>query len=167
MIWPGTDIQSHAIHRASGATRQATTEVKEPNAPCLTRLIRGPADGGRRDAGVTGSQLALLRIIDEHAPVSIRQLRDDLDWHPASLGQAIQRLEGRGLVTVTDDPTDRRRRICQLTEAGQALLARTPLVGPVRLRTQPIHPNDLATMQRGFELALTAFGLNEWSNDEE
>lgn len=120
----------------------------------------------KRDTGVTGSQLALLRIIDEHAPVSIRQLRDDLDWHPASLGQAIHRLEGRGLVAVTDDPTDRRRRICDLTQAGHALLTRTPLVGPVRLRTQPIDPDDLATMQRGFDLALTAFGFDEWSHDE-
>ncbi|WP_036897464.1 MarR family winged helix-turn-helix transcriptional regulator [Propionibacterium sp. oral taxon 192] len=120
----------------------------------------------KQETGVTGSQLALLRIIDEHAPVSIRQLRDDLDWHPASLGQAIQRLENRGLVTVTNDPTDRRRRICHLTQAGGELLTRTPLVGPVRLRTQPIDPDDLATMQRGFDLALTAFGFDEWSHDE-
>lgn len=120
----------------------------------------------KRETGVTGSQLALLRIIDEHAPVSIRKLRDELDWHPASLGQAIQRLENRGLVTVADDPTDRRRRMCHLTKTGHVLLTRTPLVGPVRLRTQPIDPDDLVAMRRGFDLALTAFGLDEWSNDE-
>ncbi|MDO5053624.1 MAG: MarR family transcriptional regulator [Pseudoclavibacter sp.] len=120
----------------------------------------------KRDTGVTGSQLALLRIIDERAPVSIRQLRAELEWHPASLGQSIQRLEGRGLLAVTDDPADRRRRTCRLTETGEALLARTPLVGPVRLRTHPVDPDDLAAMRRGFELALTAFGLDEWSDDE-
>lgn len=120
----------------------------------------------KRDAGVTGSQLALLRIIHERDPVSIRQLRDDLDWHPASLGQAIQRLEGHDLLTVTEDPSDRRRRICRLTANGHALLARTPLVGPVRLRTHQMDPDDLAAMQRGFDLALTAFGLNDWSADE-
>lgn len=120
----------------------------------------------RRDAGVTGSQLALLRIVDERAPVSLRQLRDELDWHPASLGQAIQRLEVRGLVVVADDPADRRRRVCLLTEEGQALLGRMPLVGPVRLRTHQFDAGDLAAMRRGFELALTAFGLDEWSDDE-
>ncbi|WP_222844698.1 MarR family winged helix-turn-helix transcriptional regulator [Buchananella hordeovulneris] len=119
----------------------------------------------KRDAGVTGSQLALLRIIDERAPVSIRQLRTDLDWHPASLGQAIQRLEDRTLVAVTPDPADRRRRMCHLTDAGRSLLARTPLVGPVRLRSHPASPADLAAMRRGFELALTAFGLEGWSED--
>lgn len=120
----------------------------------------------KRDAGVTGSQLALLRIINERDPVSIRQLRDELDWHPASLGQAIQRLEGRGLVAVTPDPTDRRRRVCHLTETGQALLASLPLVGPVRLRTHEVDPDDLAAMRRGFELALVAFGLDAWGDDE-
>lgn len=120
----------------------------------------------KRDAGVTGSQLALLRIVDERAPVSLRQLRDELDWHPASLGQAIQRLEARGLVAVAGDPADRRRRICRLTEEGQALLGRMPLVGPVRLRTHRVDADDLAAMRRGFELALTAFGLDEWSDDE-
>ncbi|RRD03751.1 MarR family transcriptional regulator [Arachnia propionica] len=120
----------------------------------------------RRDSGVTGSQLALLRIIDEREPVSIRQLRDELDWHPASLGQAIQRLEGRGFVAVAQDPSDRRRRICQLTAAGQALLHRTPVAGPVRLRTLHMAPEDLTVMRRGFELALAAFGWEEWSDDE-
>ena len=120
----------------------------------------------KRDTGLTGSQVALLRIIDERAPVSIRRLRDELDWHPASLGQSIQRLEAHGMLAVTHDPTDRRRRVCRLTPSGQALLARTPLVGPVRLRSASVAPEDLAAMQRGFELALIAFGLNEWSNDE-
>lgn len=120
----------------------------------------------KRDTGVTGSQLALLRIIDERDPVSIRQLRDDLDWHPASLGQAIWRLESRGLVTATEDPTDRRRRVCHLTETGRILLARMPLVGPVRLRTHEVDPDDLAVMRRGFDLALVAFGLDGWSANE-
>lgn len=119
----------------------------------------------RRDSGVTGSQLALLRIIDAREPVSLRQLRDELDWHPSSLGQAIQRLESHGFVTMAQDPMDRRRRICQLTAAGQALLQRTPVVGPVRLRTLQLGPEDLTVMRRGFELALTAFGWEEWSDD--
>lgn len=120
----------------------------------------------RRETGLTGSQLALLRIIDERAPVSIRQLRNELDWHPASLGQSIQRLVAHDMVTVTNDPADRRRRVCRLTGSGRALLARTPLVGPVRLRTTPIAADDLAAMRHGFNLALTAFGLDEWSDDE-
>ena len=120
----------------------------------------------KRDSSVTGSQLALLRIIDEAAPVSIRQLREDLDWHPASLGQAIQRLHDRGLVTLTADPSDRRRRVCHVTDIGHDVLSRTPLVGPVRLRTHPAGPDDLAAMRHGFDLALSAFGLDSWSGDE-
>ena len=117
----------------------------------------------KRSTGASGSQVALLRIIDERAPVSLRDLRSDLDWHPASLGQAIQRLETRGFLSVSADPDDRRRRVCTLTPAGRDLLTSTPLVGPVRLRSAHIPADDLATMKRGFELALNAFGLDDWS----
>lgn len=116
----------------------------------------------KRDTGVTGSQLALLRILDERAPVSLLQLREELDWHPASLGQAIQRLEVRHLVTLVPDVQDRRRRICTVTNTGRELLAKVPVVGPVRLRSHPAPPEHLTAMRRGFELALTAFGLEEW-----
>nr|WP_156874597.1 hypothetical protein [Vaginimicrobium propionicum] len=46
------------------------------------------------------------------------------------------------------------------------LVSRVPLVGPVRLRTHQVNPEDLAVMKRGFEIALSAFGLEEWSADE-
>lgn len=120
----------------------------------------------KREAGVTGSQVALLRIIKERDPVSILRLREELDWHPASLGQAISRLESHDLLKVENDVVDRRRRVCVVTEQGRDLLSRVPLVGPVRLRTQQINPEDLAVMKRGFEIALSAFGLEEWSIDE-
>lgn len=42
-------------------------------------------------------------------------------------------------------------------------LASTPEVGPVQLRSRPVDPSDLITMHRGFELALKAFDLEQWS----
>ena len=76
-----------------------------------------------RDYDVTGGQLALLRIIAERQPVTIRELRRELDWHPASLGQLVQRLVDRGLVVRTRDAADRRVRTLSLSRSGQELLA--------------------------------------------
>ena len=119
-----------------------------------------------RDYDVTGGQLALLRIIAERQPVTIRELRRELDWHPASLGQLVQRLVDRGLVVRTRDAADRRVRTLSLSRSGQELLAKTPLVGPVRLRQVELPTGDLAIMRRGFEVAIKAFALTPWSHDE-
>ena len=116
-----------------------------------------------RDYDVTGGQLALLRIIAERQPVTIRELRRELDWHPASLGQLVQRLVDRGLVVRTRDAADRRVRTLSLSRSGQELLAKTPLVGPVRLRQVELPTDDLAIMRRGFEVAIKAFALTPWS----
>lgn len=115
-----------------------------------------------RDHGITGAQLALLRIIAEREPTSIRALRTELAWHPASLGQAAQRLADRGLLDSTVDPDDRRRRVLRLTDAARRLLAEIPTVGPVRLRTADVSGADARAMARGFTLALDAFGLTPW-----
>src|SRR5262245_48094228 len=66
-----------------------------------------------RDHGVTGAQLAMLRLVDEWArpSVPLAVLRDRLVMHPATLGQLLDRLAARHLVDLSPDPADRRRRL--------------------------------------------------------
>lgn len=98
--------------------------------------------------------------------MTIRTLRQELHWHPASLGQAVQRLVARSLVLREPSNDDRRMKVLQLTDAGQSLLQEVPLVGPVRVRQLDTPAEDLVTMRRGFETALEAFALTRWSPDE-
>ena len=116
--------------------------------------------------GVTGAQLAMLRIVAESAPVTIRDLRRDLHWHPATLGQLLGRLEDKGLVEVRPDSADRRRVVVP-TAKGCRVLTGAPLAGPVRLRTQMVDPAALDRMRLGFEEAIAAFGLEPWVRSEE
>lgn len=56
--------------------------------------------------GVTGAQLAILRLVAEWGPrLRLADLRDRLVMHPATIGQLLDRLAARGLVELTLIPT--------------------------------------------------------------
>lgn len=119
-----------------------------------------------RTESVTGDQVALARIVGEREAWPLAELRARLSMHPATLGQTLARLAGRGLVDLTTDPDDRRRRHVALTADGRALLDRLPLVGPVRLRSVPTPDDELAALAASFDRALALFGLEPWADDD-
>ena len=65
---------------------------------------------------------AVLSALDDFGPLSQQQLADSLDFDKSHLVSRIDDLVGRGLVTRTQDPADRRRNQVTLTAAGQALV---------------------------------------------
>jgi DNA-binding MarR family transcriptional regulator len=69
----------------------------------------------RQRFGITGLQLAVLRILAERPRLPLAALRKALVAHPATLGQAIDGLRRRELVTVRTDAADRRARNVALT----------------------------------------------------
>jgi len=117
----------------------------------------------RASAGVTGVQLALLRIIAEAAPVTLADLRGRLAMHPATLGQLVDRLVQAGLVSRSIHRDDRRLRQVDLTPTGRRLLAQAPVAGPVRLRVADATPDQLRQLADAFELAVSLFGLEAWA----
>jgi DNA-binding MarR family transcriptional regulator len=117
----------------------------------------------RRRFGLTGLQLAILRILAERPSLPLAALRKALVMHPATLGQAVEELRGKGLCTVARDPADRRARVVALTAEGEALLREAPLAGPVRLRQVAAEPARLDALARALEDAVDLFGLASWS----
>ncbi len=116
----------------------------------------------RREFGITGLQLAVLRILGERPSLPLAALRKALVMHPATLGQSIDELRTMGLCTVSRDARDKRARVVALTEAGRELMARAPVAGPVRLRAMD---HDVATLDRlkaAFEDAVGLFGLDAY-----
>jgi DNA-binding MarR family transcriptional regulator len=113
--------------------------------------------------GITGLQLQVLRICAERPQLPLAALRKALVAHPATLGQSIDDLRLRDLVTVRTDPKDRRARVVALTDKGAALVAETPLAGPVRLREIDHDTERLDTLKRALEDAIELFGLAEWT----
>src|SRR5262245_542580 len=117
-----------------------------------------------RHHGVTGAQLAIMRLLTEWGPeVRLADLRDRLLMHPATLGQLLDRLAGRGLVDLTADPADRRRRVIRLTDHGVRVVKEAPLAGPVRLRQVPEDARRLRRLAQALNDAIVLFGLQEYS----
>ena len=115
----------------------------------------------RRDFGITGLQLAVLRILGERPSLPLAALRKTLVMHPATLGQSIDELRIKGLVTVERDARDKRARVIAITEAGRELMTRTPVAGPVRLREAEHDPARLDRLKSAFEEAIDMFALAE------
>ena len=113
--------------------------------------------------GVTGAQLAMLRIVAER-PLTLAELRARLVMHPATIGQLIDRMERQGLVERVVSAEDRRRRLVRTTAKGRRLLATAPLAGPVRLRQgPPAPPERVERLAAALDDAVDLFGLKEWS----
>jgi DNA-binding MarR family transcriptional regulator len=113
--------------------------------------------------GITGLQLQVLRICAERQQLPLAALRKALVAHPATLGQSIDELRRMELVTVRTDPADRRARLVGLTEAGTALVAATPVAGPVRLREVDHDVMRLDRLKAALEDAIELFGVEAWA----
>lgn len=116
----------------------------------------------RRDFGITGLQLQVLRILGERPALPLAALRKALVMHPATLGQSIDELRILGLCTVTRDPRDKRARQVAITDTGKDLMARVPVAGPMRLRETDNDPARLDRLKAAFEDAIELFGLAEY-----
>ncbi len=69
----------------------------------------------------TGLSLAAARLLFEVGPngATVRDLRRRLGLDSGYLSRLLRELEERRLVALTDDPDDRRRRLCRLTATGR------------------------------------------------
>lgn len=112
--------------------------------------------------GITALQHAVLVICAERPQLPLSALRKTLVTHAATLGQAIDELRRKDLVTVRTDPKDRRARLVGLTESGAALLAELPLAGPVRLRQVESEVARLDALKAALEDAVDLFDLGPW-----
>src|SRR4051812_24014594 len=115
----------------------------------------------RKDFGITGLQLAVLRVLGERPALPLAALRKTLVMHPATLGQSIDELRAMGLCTVDRDSRDKRARVVAITDRGTELMARAPLAGPVRLREFDHDPARLDRLKVAFEDAIDLFGLGD------
>ena len=116
----------------------------------------------RKEFGITGLQLAVLRILGERPSLPLAALRKSLVMHPATLGQSIDELRTMGFVTVERDGRDKRARNVALTETGRELMTRAPLAGPVRLRAIEADPARLDALKAAFEDAVELYGLADY-----
>jgi DNA-binding MarR family transcriptional regulator len=72
--------------------------------------------------GVTGRELAVLRVLAGHEPASQQQAAQRLGVDRTTMVTLLDGLEAKGLVARHPDAEDRRRNVVALTETGLATL---------------------------------------------
>jgi DNA-binding MarR family transcriptional regulator len=74
------------------------------------------------DDVVTLPQLRVLAMVSNRGPLNLGAVATGLGVHPSNATRAVDRMVGAGLLSRSDDPTDRRNLVLELTPAGQALV---------------------------------------------
>jgi DNA-binding MarR family transcriptional regulator len=79
------------------------------------------------ETGLTPTQFAALRKLAEVGSATQNHLGRLLALDPATIQGVVRRLTERGLISRTQDPTDRRMAVLTTTEAGRTVLDRSRL----------------------------------------
>lgn len=76
--------------------------------------------------GLTGPQRLVVRLVGRFPGIAAGTLAQILHVHPSTLTGVLKRLDNRGLIERKADPTDGRKALFALTEAGRALDVPSP-----------------------------------------
>lgn len=76
-----------------------------------------------RPLDLTNGQFSLLMSLNRPKPAPMKSVASLLAMDRTTLTAALKPLERRELVTIAQDPDDKRSRLLELTPAGQQLLA--------------------------------------------
>jgi DNA-binding MarR family transcriptional regulator len=93
----------------------------------LLRLARASAwrlGRSLADSGLRWTDYAVLHHVEAQGPVSQRDLALALRIQPSNIVALLDDMEGRGLLTRTPDPADRRRHRVEITRRGYLTLER-------------------------------------------
>ncbi len=103
----------------------------------------------RVDTSVTLTHLAALSTLKRHGAMSPGELAGHERVQPPSMTRVVVALEGKGLVTRTPHPTDRRQVIIDLTPAAEALLTEEARAREAWLsgKLHALSPEDRATLR--------------------
>lgn len=87
------------------------------------RAVRHAFNTRLRTLGLSMTEASLLSYLDDHGPLSQRELADLLQITAASAGSAVDALAERGLVERRADPSDRRVWRIVLTDTARPSVA--------------------------------------------
>src|SRR6187401_3220081 len=107
----------------------AATHLVRDNCLCLhvhraARALARRFDEVLRPFDLTNGQFSLLMSLNRPEPPSMGPVASLLAMDRTTLTAALKPLERRGLIKVSQDPSDRRSRVLKLTAKGHNLLIR-------------------------------------------
>jgi DNA-binding MarR family transcriptional regulator len=103
----------------AGPMRLATSIMR------VQQLVLGRLDAAVRPHGITFARYEVLQLISfsREGRLPLSRIGERLMVHPTSVTNAIDRLEGQGLVRRVADSEDRRRTFAELTADGDKVVA--------------------------------------------
>lgn len=115
----------------------------------VTRLTRAEMDRrtGEAGLGLTPGEARTLSHAARAGAVRQNMLAERMGVEAMTLSAALDRLEARGLIERRSDPDDRRAKLVDLTQAGEAVLARIQPIGAA-LRADASKGIEAADWQR-------------------
>ena len=92
------------------------------------QVVNEQSKKAKRETGLTGPQLWAIKMIGDLSPVRVSDLAAKIYLHPATVVGILNRLELRGLIKRMRTSEDRRVVKIELTDAGNAIVAKAPQV---------------------------------------
>ena len=117
----------------------------------------------KRETGLTGPQLWAIKTIAELSPVRVSGLAHRMYVHPATVVGILNRLELQGLIKRVRTHGDRRVVNVELTDAGNALVAKAPQVaqGLLVAGLEELHFGKLKGIASSLEVLVHILGAQE------
>jgi len=114
---------------------------------CRSQLIRKQAD-------ISGRQLAVLRYLVQGAPRTVRQISRFLYVCDATTSALLERMDRAGYVTRRRCEKDCRKVLVEPTEQGRQLAARAPMgvIDLMRTRLPTLPPSELAAIDEALRM---------------
>jgi len=123
------------------------------------QLVMARIEEVLRPHGLTFARFEVLRLLafSRHGVLPVGKVGERLQVHPASVTNAVQRLEDAGLVARSANPADGRSVLAAITPAGRRLVeACTGLLNREVFTPLPLDPDEreaataaLASLRRG------------------
>ncbi|MCX6466133.1 MAG: MarR family transcriptional regulator [Pseudonocardiales bacterium] len=136
------------------ADRDALLAAVDAHDAVLRRALARSGPHPLFDSGLTMQQFRVLLLLEADGPLPHGDLAQALGVGLATVTGLVDRLEGRDLVHRSEDPTDRRVRLVDLSAEGAALLERVGTAGR-DLRARMLSAIDVEAL-RGLERGLAA-----------
>jgi DNA-binding MarR family transcriptional regulator/GNAT superfamily N-acetyltransferase len=111
-----------------------------------------------------GRPLGVARVLQRVTPqgTDVAEIRSHLDLDSGLTSRILRGLEREGLITVTPDPADRRRRVARLTPAGVEEMAAYEALGIARARqTLARAPHQSAALLAAMDLIATVLNQSQ------
>lgn len=111
----------------------------------VQQLVLGRIEELLRPHGLTFARFEVLRLLafSRHGVLPVGKVGERLQVHPASVTNAVQRLEEAGLVERGPNPADRRSVLAAITPSGRRLVERcTELLNREVFAPLPLDSDD-------------------------